>query len=201
MALLRMSDGRIYTTISDINEQIAPLEVGTFAFSDEARAKMAALPYPLDRAGAEAVVALLDAKTRQDVVDKGYVSWRIGNVVETDGSFEFVLHYESGEVNGATRPGADLKAYLDPHRADVEDIHFVFSGAIVKGLDFGEGLQAVIYVLPGEWLAVGSTMLNWPIFPHGETTVGLSFYSKEAGPGSPWTVERPTFDILPEARF
>jgi hypothetical protein len=181
MALLRLSDGRVFTAIEDINAQLSPMKIGAFGFSEAERTQVDAMDKPLSTESAKAIVAMLDPELRASLAAEGLGSWRLGNVVENaDGSFGFYLWYENGETGTGQQSAEDMRQYRNPHRDDVEDIHFVFSGSIIKGAQLDNGLQGVVYVQEGEWIRVGSKAVNWPVFPAGKSTIGLSFFSKPA---------------------
>jgi hypothetical protein len=179
MALLRLEDGRIFTTLADINAQLAPMQIGAFPFDAAMQARVEEMAKPVSKESAEEIVAMLDEATRARFAEEGLASWRLGNVIdEGDDQFGFYLFYENGESGTGQQSGAAMRDYKTPHRDDVEDIHFVFSGAIIKGAVLESGVQGVVYVQAGEWIKVGSKAINWPVFPAGQSTIGLSFFNR-----------------------
>jgi hypothetical protein len=203
MALLRVTDGRVLTAIDDINAVVKPMEIGRFPFDDALRQRVNALPQPLSAQDAKSIVTLLDPSVRNKLKAEGYVSWRLGNVLAEDGgSYAFHQHFETGESGAGKKSAQEMKEYLTPHYVLVNDIHFVFTGAIIKGVQLDSGLQAVCYVEAGEWIRLGPTILNWPIFPSGEAITGLSFFDQPAVPGKPWKMDlRPDVKVQPTMLF
>ncbi|EJN05856.1 hypothetical protein [Phyllobacterium sp. YR531] len=196
MALLRVSDGRVFTAIEDINAIVKPMEIGRFPFDDALRARVDALPQPLSPENAKLIVGSLDSSVRERLDSEGYVSWRVGNVLSKgEEGFAFHQHFEGGETGGGQKSPEQIKDYLTPHHVLVNDIHFVFTGAIIKGVQLENGLQAVCYVEAGEWIRLGPTILNWPIFPSGKAITGLSFFDQKAGPDQTWKM-----DLHPEVK-
>lgn len=199
MPLLRLSDGRVYTTAEDINAIVKPMEVGSFALDNALRQKVDAMAQPLSADDAKSIVSLLDPDARRKVAAEGYISWRLGNIVPGgDGSYDFHQHFENGEAGGGKKSSQEIRDYLTPHHVLVNDIHFVFTGAIIKGVQLENGLQGVCYVQQGEWIRLGPTILNWPVFPSGKATTGLSFYDQVAGPGQSWKMDlHPEVEVFP----
>lgn len=183
MAFLRLSDGRIYTTFEDINRFVAPLEVGAFALDPEVRQKVAAFAQPLSQADA---LYVLDNFPKEDFdwsEAQGYTHRRVGAVIPSpkeDGSFLMALRDRTTpeDVESFVLSEKEIADYLTPHHVLVNDVHFVYSGAIVKGVWISEDLQGVVYCPAGEWIRLGPTILNWPIFPWGEATVAISCFDQ-----------------------
>jgi hypothetical protein len=183
MALLRLSNARVYLKIDEINELIAPLKIGTFNLPDAARAKVGAFPQPLSKQDAMTVLQLLDPKVVEMVTREGFSHRRVGNVVPSpsqDGSFGFVTRDENspGDAPPIARSPKEIADYLIPHYVQVNDWHFVFSGGIVKGVQLKGDLQGVVYCGAGEWIRLNPTILNWPIFPYGQATVAVSYFDR-----------------------
>jgi hypothetical protein len=188
MALLRLSNERIYTKISDVNELVAPLRIGTFDLPASVRATVAGFKLPISKDDAMTVLSLLDPKVVERVTKEGFKFRRVGNVVPSasqPGHFAVMARDEAspGNVPPTARTPKEIADYLIPHYVQVNDWHFVFAGAIVKGVQLGEGLQGVVYVQPGEWIRLNPTILNWPIFPHGEASVVVSYFDRSFAGG------------------
>src|SRR5580658_1477933 len=183
MALLRLSNARVYTTIDEINELVSPLQVGTFNLPEAARGAVARFKHPLSKEDAMTVLRLLDPKVVDMVTREGFTFRRVGNVVPSpkqDGSFAFVTRDENspGEAAPIARSPKEIADYLIPHHVLVNDWHFVFSGGIIKGVHLKDGLQGVVYCQAGDWIRLNPTILNWPIFPYGEATVAVSYFDR-----------------------
>ncbi|MGE4340381.1 MAG: hypothetical protein AB7E55_31200 [Pigmentiphaga sp.] len=203
MAILRVSDGRVLASIEEINEIVKPMEIGRFPFDEQLRSRVEAMPQPLSAENAKIIVESLDASTRSRLKAEGYVSWRMGNVIaEEGGSYAFHQHFEGGGSGGAKKTADEMAAYLIPHYVLVRDIHFVFTGVIIKGVQLENDLQAICYVEPGEWIRLGPEVLNWPVFPVGKAVTGLSFYDQPAGPGQSWKMDLHTeIEVKPTMLF
>lgn len=203
MAVLRLSDGRVYTAIDDINAIVKPTEIGRFPFDDALRERVDAFAQPLSDEDARSIITLLPAAVREKLKDQGFISWRLGNVAaQEDGSYAFRQQFESGESGGSQKSAQEMKDYLTPHYVLVNDIHFVFTGSIIKGLQLEDGLQGVVYVEAGEWVRLGPTILNWPIFPSGQAVTGLSFFDQVASPTQPWKMDlHPEVQVDPTMLF
>lgn len=189
MALLRLSSGRVYTTVASINPIISPMQIGTFDYPKAVRDRVTQVKHPLSKDDAMFILKSLDPKAVEMVTKEGFKFRRVGNVVPSpndDGSFAFVQRDEksAGDNPPAARSPKEIADYLIPHRVQVNDWHFVFTGAIVKGLCIGDALQGVVYCQPGEWIRLSPALLNWPIFPYGEATAAVSYFDRsyEDGP-------------------
>ena len=183
MALLRLSNTRVYTTIDEINGIVAPLQIGTFDLPEAARSTVAQFAQPLSKPDAMTVLKLLDSGVVDMTAKEGFTYRRVGNVVPSpkqDGSFAFVTRDENspGDAPPIARSPKEIADYLIPHHVQVNDWHFVFSGGIIKGLQLKGDLQGVVYCGAGEWIRLNPTILNWPIFPYGQATVAVSYFDR-----------------------
>ncbi len=183
MALLRLSNARVYTTIDEINEIVAPLRIGIFDLPEAASNRIAGFSQPLSKPDAMTVLKLLDSKVVDMTAKEGFTYRRVGNVVPSpkqDGSFAFVTRDENspGDAPPIARSPKEIADYLIPHYVQVNDWHFVFSGGIIKGLQLKGDLQGVVYCGAGEWIRLNPTILNWPIFPYGQATVAVSYFDR-----------------------
>ena len=203
MALLRVSDGRVFTAIDDINAIVKPMEIGRFPFDEALRERVNALSQPLSPEDARMIVNFLDPSVRKKLKSEGYISWRLGNILaEDNGNYALHQHFESGEAGAGKKSAQEMKEYLTPHYVLVNDIHFVFTGAIIKGVHLENGLQAVCYVAAGESISLAPSILNWPVFPSGQAITGLSFFDQTASPGRPWKMElHPEVQVQPTMLF
>jgi hypothetical protein len=188
MALLRLSNGRVYNTLADINELVAPLRIGAFDLPASARATVSGFKHPISKNDAMTVLGLLDPKVTAMVAKEGFTHRRVGNVVPSpsqDGSFAFVTRDENspGDAAPIARSPKEIADYLIPHHVQVNDWHFVFSGGIIKGLQLKGDLQGVVYCQAGDWIRLNPTILNWPIFPYGEATVAVSYFDRSFAGG------------------
>ncbi len=193
MALLRLSNARVYTTIDEINEIVAPLRIGTFDLPETASNRIAGFSQPLSKPDAMTVLKLLDSKVVDMTAKEGFTYRRVGNVVPSpkqDGSFAFVTRDENspGDAPPIARSPKEIADYLIPHYVQVNDWHFVFSGGIIKGLQLKGDLQGVVYCGAGEWIRLNPTILNWPIFPYGQATVAVSYFDRPFS-GGPFKME------------
>lgn len=206
MPLLRLSNGRVYTAIKDINRLVAPLRVGRFKMYEQVVARLATLPMPLSQDDAMLLLESLDPSDVAMVEEQGFKYRRVGNVVPPavdGGGFAFVTRYEGGDPN---TPAAEMtqKAiadYLVPHHVQANDWHFVFSGAIVKGVQLDGDLQGVVYAQAGDWIRLGPRVLNWPIFPFGEATAAVSFFDRDPAAGEFAMDLRPAVKVRPEMLY
>lgn len=181
MALLRLSNGRVYTAIEDINRFVAPMTIGKFKVTDETLAKVAAFPQPLSHADAMFVYDSLDPEAIRMVEAEGFTYRRVGDVVPAeDGSFQFMQRSPASDPAAppVARSPKDIADYLIPHYVQVNDWHFVFSGSIIKGVKFSDDLQGIAYIQAGEWVRLNPTILNWPVFPYGQATVAVSCFDR-----------------------
>jgi hypothetical protein len=200
--LLRLSNGRIYTTLLDINRIVAPLTVGQFAMPQAVQERVAKFSQPISKADADFVLGNLDPDAIRMVTGEGFKFRRVGNVVPSrneDGTFEFLQRAENTPVDAApiARSPQQIRDYLVPHHVQVNDWHFVFSGAIIKGLQISADLQGVVYAQAGEWIRLNPTLLNWPIFPYGEATVAVSYFDRTFEDG-PFKMDlKPEVKVLP----
>ena len=181
MAFLRLSDGRIYTTFEDINRFVAPLEVGSFDLAPDVRKKVAGFAQPMSQADALYVLDNFPKEAFDWSEKEGYVHRRVGAVIPSpkeDGTFLMALRDRNTpeQVEPYVLSALVIADYLTPHHVLVNDVHFVYSGAIVKGVWLSEELQGVVYCPAGEWIRLGPKILNWPIFPWGEATVAVSCF-------------------------
>lgn len=199
MALLRLSNGKIYTTHDEISPRIGTVRIGKFNYPDDFRQQVEKLPTPLTNEGAELILSRLDPKAVKLPQAEGIVHRRLGCVVpQSDGSFVFAFGKTASDATNDRMSEDQIRAYMTPHIVDAVDWHFVLSGAIIKGLDLGDH-QGVLYVQAGEWICLNPKVINWPIFPSGQSTIGISFFNKE--PGAFGQVEHPEVKILPEMRY
>lgn len=200
MALLRFSDGRVYCAAKDINPVIAPMTLGTFPVGEKTLERLAATKMPPSRDAATFFVEAIGPAQRQWLESEGFISWRVGSAFETgDSAFGAYHHFQNGDSGGRNFTGEQRPI---PHTMEVDDIHFVFSGAVVKGFELENGLQGVIYVQAGEWLRVGPEVLCWPVLVSGQPTIAVSFYSKVATAQGGWKRnDQPSHKIDPAMRF
>jgi hypothetical protein len=202
MPILRLSNGRVYTTADTINPAVAPLQVGTFDYPPAVRAKVAKFSHPLSKSDAMFILNSLDPKAIDMVVGAGFTYRRVGNVVPSaneDGSFSFLQWSEKSPADAKplARTSKEISDYLIPHHVQVNDWHFVFSGAIIKGVRIRDDLQGVVYCQAGEWIRLGPTLLNWPIFPYGEPTCAVSYFDRTFEDG-PFKMDlKPDVRVLP----
>ena len=195
MAIARLSSGEVYANYSDINDLVKPLQVGRFAFSAVVEQKVNALTKPLTREGADYILGAFDPEAESMMKDAGFdfKVRRLGCYVPPekrggDCSFTTLKDDQSAaEVESMTED--DVNAYLTPHHVQVNDWHFTFSGAIIKGIQLQGDLQAVVYVTPGEWISIAPTVLNWPIFAFGSPVIGLSYYDREPNADGDYDME------------
>jgi hypothetical protein len=184
MALLRLSTGQVYTTIRDISSRIGTTRIGVFDYPESFRRTVAQLQVPLTDEGAEVLTRNLDPKAVAWATGEGLTFRRLGCIIPPSGSAkEFVFAFgKAGSDSAPTQMSeAQLSAYTTPHRVLANDWHFVMRGGIIKGLQLDGGLQAVLYVQPGEWIRLNPKVVNWPVFPVGEPSIGISFFDREWG--------------------
>lgn len=199
MALLRLSTGKLYTTHEEISPRIGTVRIGKFNYPDEFRREVEKLATPLTEEGAEFVTSRLDPAAIALPNAEGLVHRRVGSVVpQSDGGFVFAFGKTAADATPRQMSEEQMRAYLMPHIVDAVDWHFVLAGGIVKGLDLGDH-QGVLYVQAGEWICLNPKVVNWPIFPNGQSTIGVSYFNKE--PGTFGQVEYPDVKILPEMRY
>ena len=187
MAILRLSNGEVITGYSEINELIVPvgMEVGRFTYPEHLEAKVKEMAKPLDQDGAEFIFSELSANVARVVKDLGFsYNYRRGGVFvpakEKGGTSSFSLVGDDQmQVASAEMTPTDLANYMAPHILRANNLHFSFQGAFIKGMQLGSDLQAMIYVLAGEWQRLDPTILSWVVFPSGEPVVGLSFFDQK----------------------
>jgi hypothetical protein len=188
MALLRLSNSRVHTSLSEINELVAPLQIGAFDLPASTRETVSRFKHPISKEDAMTVLRLLDPKVPAMVAKEGFTHRRVGNVVPStgqDGSFAFVTRDENsaGDAAPIARSPKEIADYLIPHHVLVNDWHFVFSGGIIKGVQLKGDLQGVVYCQAGDWIRLNPSILNWPIFPYGEPTVAVSYFDRSFSGG------------------
>lgn len=187
MAILRLSNGEVITGYSEINELIVPvgMEVGRFTYPDTLEAKVKAMVKPLNQDGAEFMFNELSANVDSVVkdLDFSYNYRRAGVFIpakEQGGKSAFSMAGDDQmQVASAEMTPADLANYMAPHILRANNLHFSFAGAFIKGMQLEGDLQAMIYVLAGEWQRLDPNILSWVIFPNGEPVVGLSFFDQK----------------------
>ena len=202
MALLRLSNGRVYVTIDDISPRIGTVRIGAFDYPDSVRREVEKLPMPLTQGGIDFVTSHLDPKAVELAKAEGLVHRRIGCVIppKTDGNpFAFAFGKTAEDFVHRTAPEAEVRGALMPHVQEAVDWHFVMSGSIVKGLELGGGLQGVLYMQAGEWICLNPKAVNWVITPMGQPTIGISYFNLEVG--SFEQINYPDVKILPDMRF
>lgn len=202
MALLRLSNGRVYPTIEDISSRIGTVRIGKFDYPDSFRREVEALPMPLTDEGIDFITSNLDPEAVGLASAEGLVHRRIGCVIppKKDGDpFAFAFGKTAREFTHRTGPEDEVRNNLTPHVQEAIDWHFVMSGAIVKGLELGDGLQGVLYVQAGEWICLNPKAVNWVVTAMGQPTIGISYFNMEVG--SFKQVNYPDVNILPDMRF
>ncbi len=202
MALLRLSDGNVYTTHEDIGPHIGSVRIGTFDYPQTVREKVAKLAVPLTEDGANYILDNLDAVAVKNVTNAGLIYRTIGCVIPprtSGGEFVFAFGVTAKDTSPQQKTPAEMKAYLTPHAVQVTDWHFCMSGAFVKGLQLEGSLQGLLYVQPGEWIRLNANVKNWPVFPSGQPTIGVSFFDKK--PGSFGQIDYPEFKVRPEMTY
>jgi hypothetical protein len=206
MALLRLSSGRVYTTVDTINPIIASMQVGTFDYPQSVAERVAKFKHPLSKGDAMFILESLDKKAIDMLNKAGFTYRRVGNVVPSpteDGSFGFITWSEKSAADSqpAARSPKEISDYLIPHHVQVNDWHFVFTGAIIKGLRIRDDLQGVVYVQAGEWIRLNPSLLNWPIFPYGEATAAVSCFDRSFD-GGPFQMDlKPEVKVMPGMTF
>lgn len=178
MAVARLSSGELYGSIDHINAIIGPMEVGKFDLPSDIGSKLASMSMPVSENDASYFVN----------------NWGGGKKIADDGGYSFqqvrcfVPQKEKGGPAGfSTNPGGAmgdmpaeaLIAYQTPHHVNANEIHFLFSGCITKGLQLADGRQAVVYITAGEWMRIDSSNLTWPVFNSGEASVAMSCYDRQ----------------------
>jgi hypothetical protein len=202
MALLRLSNGRVYVTIEDISPRIGTVRIGRFDYPDSLRRDVESLPMPLTEEGIEFVTSNLDPQAVGLAASECIVHRRIGCVIppKKDGDpFAFAFGKTAADFTHRTGAEEDVRNNLMPHVQDAVDWHFLMSGSIVKGLELGGGLQGVLYMQAGEWICLNPKAVNWVITPMGQPTIGISYFNKEVG--SFKQINYPDVAILPDMRF
>lgn len=187
MAILRLSNGEVVTGYSEINELIMPvgMEVGRFSYPDSLEAQVEAMAKPLNEDGAAFMFGELSAHVNSVVkdLDFNYSYRRAGIFVpakEQGGTSGFSMAGDDQmQVASAEMTADDLANYMAPHILRANNLHFSFEGAFIKGMQLNEDLQAMIYVLAGEWQRLDPNILSWVVFPSGEPVVGLSFFDEK----------------------
>lgn len=201
MALLRLSDGRVYVTHEDIAPRIGSVRIGKFDYPEAARREVEALSMPLTDEGIDVATSKIDPAALALANSEGFVHRRIGCVVpskQDDGPFTFAFGPTAAEYRLFEQPIEDVISKLRPHIVDVPDWHFVLSGAIIKGLQLEDGLQGVLYVTEGEWICLTPKAVNWVIASQGQPTIGISYFPKPLGAFQ--QVDFPEVQILPNMR-
>ncbi len=184
MAILRLSTGEVYTGYSEINELITPtgMEIGRFSYPETLEAKVKAMAKPLNQDGVDLMFGELSSNVEGVVkeVKFNYSYRRAGMFVppeERGGTSSFSMAGDNHpEVSSADMSASDLANYMAPHILRVNNLHFAYAGAFVKGMQLEGDLQAMIYVTAGEWQRLDPNILSWVIFPIGEPVLGVSFF-------------------------
>ena len=204
MALLRLSDGRIFTTVEGINKLIGTVSVGKFTYPDDVRAKVEAMRFPLTEADLSYIEQNLDPALIAQAKAKGIVNRRIGILAPSPDGDGGLTVYMGETAEKASKPVTLTKdqAYAapNPHKSGAAGWHFVMTGAIIKGLELEGGLQGVLYTQAGEWMLLEDPQVTyWVLKPSDEPTIGFSFFDKEVG--SFGTIGHPEVQFLPGMGF
>ena len=116
----------------------------------------------------------LDEQARAD----GFVYRRVGCLVPPD-SEDGMMQFSLKTGGEGERPAAEMKSGQTPHRVHVNEMHFTFSGTIMKGLQLADGRQGVVYIIAGEWIKLHDVTLNWVVYPSGQAVNAVSYYDSE----------------------
>lgn len=158
------------------------MEVGRFPYPEALEGRVREMAKPLDQEGVELMFGELSSCVEGMVREAGfsYSYRRAGAYVapkEQGGTSSFSMAGDDQPgVSSAEMTPTDLANYMAPHILRVNNWHFSFAGAFIKGMQLEDDLQAMIYVTSGEWQRLNPDVLTWVIFPCGEPVVGLSFF-------------------------
>lgn len=208
MALLRLSNGEIYTDLKTINQLIAPVEIGTFEVPADVAKAVSDPDLKFNRAFANLMHGTVVPKAKETLKQAGFdpKETRLAVYVPpktANDPHQFIALLEGeGEIDPAPLREEDFAAYLVPHRFPVNDWHFCFAGTMAKGLLLENGVQATLYIFGGEWMKLKPTVLNWPIFQKASPIVGLSFFEEEANEHGAYDMDLvPDFQPEESVRF
>lgn len=199
MALLRLSNGTVYTTHEDIAPLIGAMTIGYFDYPEDAKRKIAKIALPPTEEEERLIFDSVDPKALKALETEGIRHRRLGVIAapKNDGA-GFFLAFGPSIKEAHISDKADMSK-LRVHANSVNECHFVMSGAITKGIELGDGLQGVLYLLPGEWMRLNDKCVVWSIVSYGEPTVGVSYFDQP--PGTFETKDFPEVEIKPEMSF
>lgn len=203
MAILRLSDGRILTSFEGINRMIAPMVVGAFDGADDMLQLAQSMPQPLSQDDALAIFGAIPASQTQAVADAGLSYSRVAAAIpNADGSATFVSRTMDSPAETATPTLSEeqMRVYRVPHHVMAREWHFVFTGAVVKGVYISNELQGVVYCPAGNWMQLDSRVISWVMLPRDEATIAAGFFDTPCDTGFEMRV-REDIEVLPAMRF
>jgi len=202
MALLRLSTGHVYTTLDDISKRIGSVRIGKFDYPESFRSAVARLQVPLTDEGITLLTNNLDVNAVALPKREGLTFRRLGCIIpptKTNQQFVFSFGKTQDDSKPTQMSEEQLAAYAAPHCVLANDWHFTMRGGIIKGLQLENAMQGVLYVQPGEWIRLNPKVINWPIFPVGEPSIGVSFFDKDWGTFG--QEAHPEVTVRPEMRY
>ena len=197
MAILRLSNGKVYATYEDINNFIAPagMTVGPFSYPEALQAKVAEMPKPLTKESLELIFGELSSSAEGMMKDANYsyASSRAAAYLppKTEGGKCTMSMAFDGSTDAMTVEidESDLDDYKLPHVMRTNNWHFAFASTMAKGIQLADGVQCMIYITAGEWMRLDPTCFNWVLFPSGGWVVGLSYFEDAPNAEGQWETE------------
>jgi len=207
MAILRLSSGEIFSDFEGINKILAPVEVGSFPLSEQAKKTVVEKSRTLNRESADFLLETLgDGELER--MKAGGLNVKCNRVAtyspaqSEGGPCSFSMIYgDKKEAVSFSAEGDVLAGYLVPHRFLAYDWHYCFEGSFIKGLQVNNDLQACLYNTAGEWMRLDPTVMNWPVFPESYV-VGVSFFDRLPNENGGYDMEHaPQHPILETMKF
>lgn len=206
MAVLRVSNGKVYTTYNEINEILAPagMTVGGFSYPDALRLKVEQMDMSLPAEALDLMFGEVAQIVDGVLKDEGFnhACIRAGAGVPISDGTMFSVAYEGQAAMSMEIKDADAEGYMVPHILRVNNFHFALVNAFVKGVQLKDGLQCVIYTTAGEWMNLTPECLNWVVFAVGAPAVGLSYFDVEPDAQGQFDTEgKPDHIVLETMKF
>ena len=164
MPVLRDESGTVYTLSSAINPLIAPSETGVFELKAKAKKLV---EKPLSKQGASEIYKYIPPQM------EAYCEKR--ELIPT-----VAISYWSGCPEAVHKR---VKKSLSPHTNGLgnNEVHFLFSGAIIIYLDNGHGQYALL-LQPGDWIYIDGLSEAWPKLTHEKSFTLASYHSAPLTP-------------------
>lgn len=163
MAVLRLEDGRIYTSLETINEFVSPATVDPVP-----------VPQGIDDLLAKPALSPDETATLLAHADHELVT----------GSHEAGWPAPLAQVFWAGMPAPleeQLASYGPPHTNPVDEIHHVLDGAVVFGFVLRDESQGIVVVQPGDALRIYEGVEHWSTLTADHRVKSIVYLSRPPG--------------------